>query len=506
MSAKRLLLTAAALSVAFWSGSARASHLDKGLIGHAGKINDKLKAAGVKNVGVLPFKVKKGERQALYAGAPLSVNMPERLENALIMAMNPSERPDLNVIRDAAGVASKANVGSFLNSKSSFSKLFATSYPLAWGKERVKPDGFLTGVVTNDGNRSKVHVLVQLIRPGKFGQAPEKIHEFDVSADRQTLGDLGYNFSLSRSVLKRGALRRDQVDQAVQQQVRQEDQQGQKKPQSQLVTTQHTPDNVAGFSYELKYNGEKQALTPLQGGQGASQPEWLAPPVTQGTKIEMVLTRKDGSQDDMGVLLLVNGRSTWKNESGDPELNMLRWIYTPKRKDDPDVFLGRYEDVSGKNLLAWKALSAEESTKEKADELGNRAGWIDVYVFANREGPPQPPQTEDEKEMFVTTRAMPRSKPSSFLTARSELMRINNVKMKQVKNSKGSLITSRGEGGLIDYEIEPQNGGIIGTKEFPNPVLLGKLAIRYWEGPKGKIIETHGQQQAGKAKDETKKN
>ncbi|MFO0843636.1 MAG: hypothetical protein U0797_14775 [Gemmataceae bacterium] len=494
MSLRRIVLTAAALGVALWSGNARAGHLDKGLIGHGGQVIDALKGEHVKNVGVLPFKVKKGERQALYAGAPLSVNMPERLENALIMAMDPEEKPAVNVIRDAAGAASKAGVGSYLTSERAFNALFAQNYPLAWGQSRVKADGFLTGTVTNTGDRSKATVEIGLIKPGTFGKAPKTICKFDVSTDRQALADLGYNFSLSRSVLKRGYKRSD-GDQQVQQQVKQEDQQGQKKPQTKQQTSQHSPDNVAGISYELRYNGEKQTITPLQGSQGASQSEWLAPPVKEGTKIEMVLTRKEAGEHKMGVLLLVNGRSSWKNESGDPLLNMKRWIRLGRHKDVPDLFEGRYEDLEGKNLLKWKALSAEESTKEKADELGNRAGWIDVYVFANKEGQPPTGTQQDEKDMFVTTRALPKARSATFRAARAELCRINNVKMKEVKGASGGFITKRGEGGLIDYEVEPVEGGKIGTDDFPNPELLGHLAIRYWEGEKdqkqGRIIERH---------------
>jgi hypothetical protein len=494
MNVRRILLTAAALGVALWAGNAQAGHLDKGLIGNGGKIIDELKNEGIKNVGVLPFKVKKGNRQALFAGAPLSVNMPERLENALIMAMDPDEKPAVGVIRDAAGAASRAGVGSYLTSEKAYNSLFAHSYPLAWGKSRVKADGFLTGTVTNTGDRSEAKVEIGLIKPGAFGKAPKTICTFDVKTDRQALADLGYNFSLSRSVLKRSYKRSD-GDQQAQQQVKQEDQQGQKKPQTQQQTTQHTPDNVAGFSYELRYNGEKQAITPLQGSQQSSQPEWLAPPVMEGSKIEMVLTRKEGGEHKMGVLLLVNGRSTWKNESGDPLLNMKRWIRLPKHKDVPDLFEGRYEDLEGKNLLKWKALSAEASTKEKADELGNKAGWIEIYVFANKEGTPPTGQQQDEKDMFVTTRALPKARSATFKAARAELCRINNVKMKEIRGASGSLITKRSAGGLIDYEVEPVDGGKIGTADFPNPELLGHLAIRYWEGgtdqTQGKILERH---------------
>src|SRR5690606_4477881 len=117
-------------------------------------------------------------------------------------------------------------------------------------------------------------------------------------------------------------------------------------------------------------------------------------------------------------------------------------------------------------LLKWKALSAEESTKEKADELGNRAGWIDIYVFANKEGPPPTGTQQDEKDMFVTTRALPKARSATFKSARAELCRINNVRMKTTKGGAG---LSRGEGGLMVYEVEPVDGGKIGTDDFPNP-------------------------------------
>src|SRR5262249_41727203 len=122
--------------------------LDLALLKAAPRIAIYLSDKGYKSVGVLPFKIKKGTRQASYDGAPLAASLPGRLENALIMTMSTDdERKTLKIIRDAAGSASQQRVGAWSRNKAAFDKLFSTRYPLAWGKQTARPSVFLTGIV-----------------------------------------------------------------------------------------------------------------------------------------------------------------------------------------------------------------------------------------------------------------------------------------------------------------------------------------------------------------------
>src|SRR2546421_5575368 len=73
-------------------GQAQAGSLDKALLSSTTMdIVAYLKREGYGNVGVLPFKVKKGTRQATYSGGPIGVEMTRRFENALIMTQGDNE-------------------------------------------------------------------------------------------------------------------------------------------------------------------------------------------------------------------------------------------------------------------------------------------------------------------------------------------------------------------------------------------------------------------------------
>src|SRR5262249_31366901 len=128
---------------------ARADSLDQVLLQKSGKILHHLHRLGYRNVGVLPFIVKKGIRPAGFAQGPISANLPARLENALILAQDP-EGKQIGIIRDAAGQAREAGIGSFREDGKELDRLFALDYQLAWGTKKVKADAFVTGQVIHD--------------------------------------------------------------------------------------------------------------------------------------------------------------------------------------------------------------------------------------------------------------------------------------------------------------------------------------------------------------------
>jgi hypothetical protein len=484
----------AGLALAAAPAAARAGTLDKALLDRSGEVLAYLKTNDVRAVGVLPFKVQRGSRAAFYGGGPIGTNLPRRVENALIMTMGPDESQAVGVIRDAAARAAAAGVGPYTARRKSFDALFATDYELAWGGKKVKADAFLTGQVSNAGSdRRKTTVTLELIRPGdwKGGQVtPGKTWRFDVVTDAMLAADLGYNFSLSRLALRRdvtpGQMTREIVEQAAR-----EDEDGDTSA-TPTQTQAHTPADIEGFSFELHYDGKPQKLEPFSGNQpGAKSPIFTAPPAKAGSKIAMYLTRKDDSDAKLGVALTVNGVSTLDMETGEP-LAMRRWIYAPDTKGRRDEWLGFYETGEKGGLkrqadgalqvYPFKVLTAEESVA-KAAELGSMAGWIHVYVFGSKEG--DPPAETDEATMFITTRGLP-AKPSNRLTLaelRERLMKANNVRQAP------RLAIARSAGGLILHGLEPVPAGGYRKDSLNNPVLLGHLAIRYYEGPT-RVVES----------------
>lgn len=471
----------ALLTSVLLAGPTRAGTLDQALLHNSGDILAYLKEHKIRTVGVLPFQVQTGSRDAQASLAPLSLNLPRRLENSLIMTMEPDERRAVGIIRDATGTVAHLRGGSFRNTRSTFDKLFTQTYNLAWDGQRVHAQAFLTGTVTNSGSmRGETQIDVDLLtqtswRDGKL--TPDKTWSFKTRTDTMLVADLGYNFSLPRVAMKRGwAQKRDEL--AIDEVVR-EDEKGERP-----TAPGHSPDNVAGFAFELEYNGVRQTLTASAGKPGARQPEYRAPGAPAGGKIGMYLTRTDSGPDKFGVLVMVNGQSTFNFEEGDP-LACRKWIYPSGSRGRRDDYLGFYTGTEGKNLLPFRGLSAEES-EGMMEKLGARAGLIEIYVFASQDtkGKDDEVAVPPDKELTITTRGMgSKGNKLSLPELRKELLAANNVRERK------RLTSSRSAGGLILHEMEAVEGGTFSTEALPNPVLMGHLTIRYFEkggAPRGR--------------------
>jgi hypothetical protein len=448
----------------------RAGSLDRAILEKSGDLIAYLKDNKIANIGVLPFEVQRGARRTVVGDAPLSLTLPTRIENALIITMAPNEKLAVGVIRDATGTARQAGIGSYRLDQSAFKKLFDLEYDLAWGGKRGRANGFLTGTVISSGtDRSATTVHIDLLTPTSWRDrrlVPEKRWSIQVPTDTLLAAELGYHFSLSPLALSRGGkgLNRTRL---VADQIASEDEAGSRTPGSA-----HTPDNIAGFAFELLYDGKKQTLKSIGQGPGALQPEYRAPTPEVETRISMCLTRMDREKVKLAVLLMVNGQSTFNHEMGDPLL-CRKWVYDEERVGRKDEWKGFYTGTEGKNLLPFKALTKEESAP-LARELGTRAGWIDIHVFASIE---KAVDEADEKVMLISPRSLElaRSKKSSLKELRAGLMQANNLKRRE------PLGRGKSVGGLILHEMEPIEGGKIGTADFPCPVLIGRLAIRYFE-------------------------
>jgi hypothetical protein len=461
---------------------AQAGQLDKGLLKKSGHILYYLSDAGYKNVGVLPFEVEKGERKASSKTSPLALNLATRLENTLIMSQDPTGKT-IGIIRAASATAAQNRVGNYQTSATAFRKLFEQSYPLAWGNKKVKVNAFLTGRVLNKGkDRSKTTVIVEAFdansrKDGKL--VKEKVCEFEVPTDRALLADLGYSWSLSPVVLRRGYTP-GQRDRLAIRQVASRDEEGEEKPQPGQKKA-YSPENIAGFTLKVYYNDQPQEITPLsQRYQGGRLPLYQVPPAPPGAKITMSMTRTDESDRVLGVVLKLNGQSSWQREDAE-NIRCKKWIYESARTGKPDWYRGFYTDTTGKNLLEWKSLTPEAS-EEKAREMGARVGWIDIEVFASSQGPKP---EEDDQVMQVSTRSVGKKaikRGSSLKEVGAALRKANNARVKLTKLPFEAKLTARRN--LIDAEVEPMEGGEIEEAELPNAESLGAIAIRYWDRKK----------------------
>ena len=441
---------------------APAKTLDVGLLQAAPKVVSHLCGKKYRRVGVLPFRVKKGERAAGHEEAPLAALLPSRIENALVMVMDPDEKKALEVVPDAAAYASSLEVGAWAKDEAAFEKLFATEYPLGWGERKVKPDVFLTGVVTCSGDRATTTVEIVAFTKGdwKDGVKTSPVTAFTVRTDRTLLRDLGYAYALSPDVAKRDKSAQDRDKEALEQIVAQEKGKADKAP---------SPADVAGFRFDLWYGDKKQTFESLSGKKdGAKATLFQVPPPEEGAKVKLGLTRLDGKAGRLGVIVKLNGVSIYQMDERD-SLQCLKWLFDAKDKGSPFAFTGFVMDANGDEVRPFRVLTKKESAK-KAAELGDRAGWIDVDVFASGE------EEQEEEQLLISTRGRHEGKkPATLADLRKGLLARNNAQVKE------SDVVRRAPGGLIVADVEPVKGFELNEGKLPNPVRIGGVSIRYYD-------------------------
>ena len=506
-----LLVAAFVAALAFTAspGESRGGTLDRALLGaEFADVLAEIDTRQYDDVGVLPFKVKKGKRPAGYSAAPLCQDMPRRVENALIMSMKVAHKQfaPVGIIRDAAGTAMEGKVGAYTKDRRAFDRLFTQPYQIAWGgavkKNKVK--AFLHGTVLSTGDRRTTRLKLELFDKDCWKNnriEPQKAWTIPVRTDRPLLADLGYAVSLSRSAFNDAKVTTKDRDEAAAKQVTEEDEEdrppAKAAPKEGLVSAAHNPADIGGFRFELLYDGKPVELTAREGGAGAGQPEYDAPPAPPGAKISMQMARKKNDDDSLkGLVITVNGVSTLHEDSGDV-LRMKKWTVAPTERGKRLLpWEGFYVGAKAEQLKPFKVLTPKESA-ERAAEYGAQAGWIRVHVFVSKTGakgaakpaPPKPvPPAEKEEydsaNMF-STRSLPPGRFVSFDQLRGRLMAANKIKEKE--NSKKPRVLMR-NGGLIVPEVEALPSDPLEQTEFPYPELIATLAIRYYT-PEGRKAE-----------------
>jgi hypothetical protein len=449
------------------SGQAVAANLDKGLVDGAPEILAALKKAGVKAVGVLPFQVKLGERPASFTTSPLSTTLPTRLENALILRHGGGKEP-MKIVRDAAG----SDV--WARKSSAFRKLFTEEREVAWGDEKVKADGFLTGLITNSGDRKKTTIEVRLLTADSIKGAklvPTKLHTIEVNTDRSLLRDLGYNVTVLASRALKKDTSKDDLDGDAIEMVQKEDE-GKAKPPGPKEEGSHSPDSIAGMRLEIEYDGVKQVVKSVPAGlDGAQLVQYQVAAPKPGQKVAIYLTRVSEGEEKLGVVLKVNGRSTYAEEV-DEAVACKKWIYAADKVGKREAYTGFYfrkaEDSDELIEKPFKVLSAEEALESMA-QMGPRGGWIDLDVFTTRQEKDPPAD-----ELTFSTRSLGKGKKPKTLTELRQLL---------AKANRLDVVPFRARSfkGVMVAEVSEAPAGPVKTDALPNPVRLGGISIRYVE-------------------------
>jgi hypothetical protein len=386
---RALAAMAVALGACAWAaGAARADRLDDRLNANAPKIVEALHTQGVKNVGVLRFRVQHGDKPASFDVGPINGNLATRLENALVIHGGGDEKEALGVIHDAGKVAARHRAGNWYGNAAEQRKLFdIADYPLAWGSSKVKADAFLTGLVKVTPDYQHCTVAVELIRaPGKL----EKVIDFNFESDPQLLADLGKSFSVSPRSLaaaKTRAARRKLVFDAVSRRDGEGEGGGGGGGGGGGSGSGGGAGGmtVAAGTVEFQLLADDNPVPITESGEGDQKAYQLECP-DPGKQIVFSI-HNTSTDKTVGVDVRLNG-TTLLFDKADPAESSRLWVLGPgKTYKLKGYYLDEGKDGS-KNVTPFKIL-VDDAAKAMREQLGDKAGVIQVTVFDQGNSPPE---------------------------------------------------------------------------------------------------------------------
>jgi hypothetical protein len=479
----RVLLAALATGL-FFVGGARADRLDAEMNKKMPEMVEQLKKA-YKNVGVLRFRVQDaGQKESFHS--PLSGRMAERLETLLILHAGETEAKAIGVLRDTGLTASKAKISDWNGSAADRKKLFAQTYPMAWGTKTAKPDVFLTGKVELNKDRSKTTVTVEYFdknEPGKVKQ----LARFTETTSVYVLRDIGHGFVLSRSAKNTvKVMKRNQTQNASRfaiQAVNQNEPVDQTDPNQKAAAgkaqtqPQVSPKNIGGIEFQMLVNKDQVSYRPA--GSQDDAKHWEVESPAQGSKVAFRL--KNTTDKWLGVALRLNGFNTINERTGDAATSQ-KWMVPAGKSFLIQGFYEHPQPQDGSPMFKpFKVLVGQEAQQFQSEEMGEKKGLIEIDVF--EEGAQG--GGGDEAEMFVTPRGLPPSamkkERATFQGLKSALLKNAKLKTQTVSVREGSLVVKR-ELIVPDTDAIADAGKSLQVKELPNPMPVGGLSIKVLPG------------------------
>jgi hypothetical protein len=425
-----------------------AEDLEKQMLRQAPQILDKLRENGYRNVGVLKFRVKKGNEPLTDNAGPLNLTLANRLEMALVLA-NKVKSP-LGIIHDASAVAARLPGASHLTAEGR-AKLFGADYPLAWGTEKVKADALLTGIALISPDLRDMNVGILAF--DKDGKGLQKVAQFTAPVDAVALIESGESFLL------RGAFDQEpeQTTPAAQP----------AKPLTPAAAVQTAArvreqqqdyplaDQVAPIELEVRYDGRKVPLEIVGGKARIPEPQ-------EGQEVTLVLSRRIDNKERYAVVLKVNGENTlYKQRLRD--VDCRKWVLDPG--DGPITIRGFQKD--GQTAEKFRVLSREES-KAREVYYGADVGTISISVFREKKGKDKPvpvltlKEADEAEDLAALTRGVFPEETSQNLAALQVQLRSQETR---------GLI---GEGDKIGSEVQR-------VKFIPDPVAVMSATITYYK-------------------------
>lgn len=393
---RKFLPATVAIACALWATTASpaADDLDQAMLKQAQQVHKVLLEKGYKNVGVLKFRVKKGNEPVSDNVGTLNMTLANKLEIALVLANPPDESRQIGIIQNASSVAARVKRANHLL-KEGRGPLFEETYPLAWGDQQVKPDAFLMGAarVSPDLQEMTVNVLAF----DKVNDPVQVVPPFTVATNANLMTEMNESFML------RGVF--DQPEAKVNEQaVATAADVAKKKADYPLQSS------TAPVTLEIRYDGQLVSYDLRNGRAFVREPE-------QGQKVEFVLRRKAGGNERYGVVLKINGENVLFNErQADPLCHKI--VLGPGAK--PITIRGFH--TTDKTIRTFKVLSRLES-KQSEIHYSPDVGVISMVVYPERTAASKSVNYSDEGEDIVAIMrgTYPEKRPANLDALKGQL-------------------------------------------------------------------------------------
>lgn len=373
--------------------------LERALVRRSPELIKRFQKKEYQNVGVLKFLVTKDGKKFSDNVGTLNMLLARQLETALIIGND--VRNPIGIVDNASEAAAKISGANHL-SAAGRARLFGARYPLAWGKDKVNVDAFVTGIgsVSADLKTLTVSLLCFDRHDGKV----EPIGDDIVAALRSNqLADLGESFVL-RGLFEGGKV---EVGGAV------------------------PAAKIAEYAVKTRDQEEKHPLqveaAPIRlrvfYGNHEIRPEFrdgkaFIPEPREGQKVglELLSVAKQGRY---GVVLKVNGENTIGRERA-PDIHCTRWVLAA---GEGPYTVDRFQ-LDDDTALEFRVGSVAES-RQREIHYGADVGTITMTVFPEAIKPPKKKfslEYEKAYEEVVEKVHRPKQPPDNYHALKAQLL------------------------------------------------------------------------------------
>ena len=432
--------------------TAPAGELEERFLAQAPQIIKHFQQRNCRNVGVLKFRIKKGNDPVSDSVGTLNSFLADRLEVALVLANDNDTSTQLGIIRNASAVAASI-AGADHTSAQGREKLLSGRYPLAWGdsEQRIEADAFVTGIVqvSPDLRDMTIGILA-------FDRTEDALNRivpvFEAAVDTDTLAELGESFML------RGAFDSGRIELAKSEKAEAAVKEAVKEAVKTKTGAKSHPlqDSSAPVRLGVFYDDREVSLD-FQNG------EAQIPEPREGQKIHLVLSRTPKAEGRLAVVLKVNGENTLFRERK-RDIDCRKWILEPGA---PPITVRGYQK-SDNEVEAFRILSDADS-QSRAIDYGTDVGMITIVVFKEKESGDELPEglpDDTAEDLLALTRGVfPTKTPANLAVLKRQLREAGEETQTRGLIAEGEQIAGR-----------------IRTVTFnPDPVVVLAAAIRYYQ-------------------------